>query len=75
MKLDELHVDQLGPGFIRERVPVAGVFPTVACDFIGPANSARGENDRFRPENFEPTTLAFVATQNVPSFVPPVLGR
>ncbi len=60
MKLDELHVDQFRAGVIRERVPVACIFPTVARDFVGPANAAGGKHDRFCFENSETTALAFV---------------
>ena len=60
MKLDELHVDQLGAGFIRERMSVAGVFPTVARDFIGASNSTSCENDCLRAKNFEAAAFALV---------------
>ena len=61
MKLDELHVDQLRAGVIGERMPVAGVFPTVARDLVGLADSAGREHDRFRAKNFESAALAIVA--------------
>src|SRR4029450_1169680 len=34
MKLHELHVDQFRASVISQRVAVAGVFPTVARDFV-----------------------------------------
>src|ERR1700730_17675081 len=39
---------------------IAGVFPTVACDFVGAANAAGRENDCFPAKNFKSTTLAFI---------------
>src|SRR5438105_8927821 len=61
MKLDKLHVDQFRARVIRQRMSVAGVFPAVAGNFVGASNSAGGEYDCFRPENFEATALAFIA--------------
>src|ERR1700730_2903222 len=42
---------------------VAGIFPTVARDFVGAANAASREHDRFGAKNSEATTLAFVTTR------------
>src|SRR5260370_2806876 len=39
---------------------VAGVLPTVACDFVGAANAAGGEHDPFGAKNFEATAFTFV---------------
>src|SRR6266446_8258773 len=39
---------------------VAGVLPTVACDFIGAANAAGREHDRFPAKNFKSPALALV---------------
>src|SRR5207237_5878097 len=39
---------------------VAGVFPTVACDFVSAADSTGCENDRFPAKNFEATAFAFI---------------
>src|SRR5439155_21100524 len=61
MKLDKLHVDQFRARVIRQRMSVAGVFPAVAGNFVGASNSAGGEYDCFRSENFEATALAFIA--------------
>ena len=60
MELHEFHVDQVGAGAIGKSVAVAGVFPTVAGNFISAANSAGGENDGFGSENFETSTLALI---------------
>ena len=43
---------------------VAGAIPTVARDFVSFANSAGGEDDRFRAENPEPAALAIVAKRS-----------
>ena len=56
MKLHELHVNQFRAGMICQRLPVAGVFPGVAGDFIGATNAAGGEHDGFRLENLETST-------------------
>jgi hypothetical protein len=61
VKLDELHVDQVGAGAIRQRVSVAGRFPTVARDAVGAADAAGGEDDRPGAEQQEPPALALVA--------------
>ena len=60
VELDELHVDQLGPGLIGERVAVAGVFPAVARDFVGAADAAGREHDGLRAKHLEPPALALV---------------
>src|SRR5713226_10100699 len=39
---------------------IAGAIPTVACNLVCLANSARREHDRSCPKNLEPPTLAFV---------------
>src|SRR5437016_13299922 len=39
---------------------VAGVLPTIACDFIGAANAAGGEHDCFGAKNLESPALALV---------------
>src|SRR3954452_16433662 len=41
-------------------MPVAGVFPTVARDFVSAPDAARRENDCFRAKNQEPAALAIV---------------
>ena len=61
MELDEFHVDQFGPGVIRQGVPVAGAFPTVAGDLVGPPDAAGGEDDGLGVEDLEAAVLAFVA--------------
>jgi hypothetical protein len=60
MKLNELHVDQFRPGVIRERMTVAGIFPTVAGDLVGAADAAGGEHDGLCFENLEASALALV---------------
>ena len=60
MELDELHVDQLGAGAIRQRVAVAGAFPAVAGDLVGAADAAGGEHDRLGGEHVEAAALAVV---------------
>ena len=61
MELDELHVDQLGAGVIRERVAVAGAFPAVAGDLVGASDPAGREHDRRGVEDLEPPALPLVA--------------
>src|SRR5207247_4985797 len=60
MELNELHVDQLHARVISQRVPVAGVLPTVAGDSVRAANSARREDDRFRLEQSESAALSII---------------
>ena len=50
MELDELHVDQLGPGEVRKRLAVAGVLPRVRRDLVRPADPAGREHDRLGRE-------------------------
>ena len=45
MELDEFHVDQFRAGVIGEGVAVAGAFPTVAGDLVGPADAAGRQHD------------------------------
>ena len=61
MELYELHVHQISAGVVSERVPVAGVFPTVAGDLVGAADSARGYDDRFGLKQKKSSALAIVA--------------
>src|SRR5581483_1167162 len=60
MKLYKLHVDQFCACRVGQRVTVAGVFPTVARNLIGPANPAGSENHRLPAENLEASSFAFV---------------
>ena len=50
MELHELHVDQFRAGMIGQRLAVAGVFPGIAGDFVGSADAAGRQHDRFRLE-------------------------
>ena len=61
MELDELHVDQLGAGVIRQRVAVAGAFPAVARDLVGAAAPPVASTTARRAEHLEPPALALVA--------------
>src|SRR5215475_209835 len=60
MKLNEFHIDEFRTGLKCKRVSISGVFPTVAGDFVPASNPASCEHDCFRPEDFEPPSLAFV---------------
>src|SRR5205814_9890443 len=60
MKLYEFHVDEFRTGFVCERVPISGIFPAVACDFVGAPNAAGGQDDRFSTVNFEAPPLALI---------------
>jgi hypothetical protein len=60
MKLNEFHIDEFRAGFVRKRVSISGVFPTVAGDFVRASNPASCKHDCFRPEDFETPSLAFV---------------
>ena len=60
MELHELHVDQVGSGVIRERMPVAGVLPAVARDLVRAADAAGREHNGLRPEQLEPAPFALV---------------
>ena len=60
MELDELHVDQLRTGVIRERVAVAGAFPTVGRDLERAPDAAGREYQRFALENAKTSVLTLV---------------
>src|SRR5690349_20901247 len=64
MELDELHVDELRPGAIGERVAVTGAFPTIARDFVGAPGSAGGEDDGLGGKQVE--TAAFAVVRHRP---------
>ena len=50
VELDELHVDELGAGFVGERLAVAAVLPRVRGDLVRLADAAGREDDRLRRE-------------------------
>jgi hypothetical protein len=60
MKLKEFHIDQFGAGVIRQGMTISSVLPTVACDFVGSADPAGRQNNRFRLENPKSSPLAIV---------------
>src|SRR5262249_10996583 len=60
MELDELHVDQLGPGVVGQGVAIAGVFPAIARDLVCAANPACGQNDGLGPKNHEPAAFPVI---------------
>src|SRR6185437_11833133 len=60
MELHKLHVHQRGPGMIGERLAIPRVLPAIASDFVRAADSAGGEHNGFRAEDFEPATLALI---------------
>ena len=64
MELNELHVHQRCAGVIGERMAVAGVFPTVAGDFVCAADAAGGQHDGFGAEQLEAAALALVAERS-----------
>ena len=61
MELNELHVLQFGAGPVRQRKPVARVFPTVAGDLEGAPDAAGGQHHRFRLPQMEVALLAVVS--------------
>ena len=60
MELDELHVDELGPGPVREGVAVARALPAIARDLVGTADAARGQDHGFGCEGVESPAIAVV---------------
>src|SRR5262245_28703177 len=60
MKLHELHIHQIRTRVVGECVAVAGVFPTVTRDLIGPACTAGRKHDSFCFEQYESSTFPFV---------------
>jgi len=58
VELDELHVNQVSPGPVGERVPIPGVFPRVRGDGERPADAACGENNCLGSEQDQPATLS-----------------
>src|SRR5262245_52404553 len=60
MKLNEFHIDEFRACFVRKRVSISSVFPTIAGDFVRAADPTSGQYYRFRPENLETPSLAFV---------------
>ena len=61
VELHEFHVQQRGPGVVGQAVAVSRIFPAVARDLEGPADAARGQDDRFRAEDPETSPLPVVA--------------
>ncbi len=61
MELNELHVDEVGPGPHRHRVPVGRVLPRVRRDLPAPPDAARRQHHRLRLEHDEPPALALIA--------------
>src|SRR5207248_11663803 len=61
MKLNELHIDELRTGLVRQRVSLTCICPTVAGDFVRATDSARGQHHCFGAENFETPSLALVS--------------
>ena len=61
MKLHELHIHQRRSRVVREGVPVAGVFPAVAGNLVGAANSACRQHYRLGAEYVESSAVAVVA--------------
>ena len=51
MELDELHVDQLGAGEVRQGLAVARVLPRVRGDLVRPADAAGREDGRLGRED------------------------
>ena len=60
MELHEFHVNQIGPGAVRQRVAVPGALPAVARHFVRAPDAAGGQNDRFRGKHVEAAALAIV---------------
>lgn len=62
MELQKLHVYEVCPGVISQRMAISRVFPTVAADFVGPADTAGGQNGKFiGPENLEPPPFPVIS--------------
>src|SRR5262249_34869452 len=45
MELHKLHVHEVGAGVIGQRLTVAGVLPTVACNLVGPADASGSQHN------------------------------
>ena len=60
MKLHEFHVRQLRPSVIRQRLAVAGIFPTVAGDFERAPDATGGQHNSLRLEQSKSPALAVV---------------
>src|SRR6202034_2214027 len=61
VELDELHVHELRARVIRQRVAIPRALPTVAGDFVCPANAACSQDDGLGVEDLEPPVLALVS--------------
>jgi hypothetical protein len=61
MELDKLHVLERGAGVIGQRLAVAGVFPTVAGDRVGPSNPTGREYHGPGAKQAKSAPLAVVA--------------
>src|SRR2546430_1383844 len=46
---------------VSQRMPVTGVFPTIARNLEGSSDAARGKDDRFRMKKSEPAFLTVIA--------------
>src|SRR3989442_11997603 len=60
MELHELHVHEVRSSVIRKRLAVTGVFPTVAGDPVGAADSTCGNDHGLGMKKKEMATLAVV---------------
>jgi hypothetical protein len=61
MELDELHVHQLRPRVVSQRMAVAGPLPAVAGDLVGASGPTGREDDGRGAEDLEPSPFALVA--------------
>ncbi len=64
MKLNELHVHQVGTCVVGERHAVAGVFPGVRGDLPGLADATGTNDDGLGPECNEAALLAPIAERS-----------
>ena len=60
VKLDELHVLQLGAGVVGERVAVAGILPAIAGDLVRFADPARRQHHRLGAEDDESSSVPVI---------------
>ena len=60
MKLHELHVDQFRARVVGQSDTIAGAFPTVAGDLVGPSETTRREHHRLGLEHLEAPPLPLI---------------
>ena len=60
MELHEFHIHEVGAGVVGQRVPIAGVLPTVTRDLVGTPDSPCCQDNGLCLEQQKPAALAVI---------------